>query len=163
MKISHLGNKSNLPKIHKNVIKKKTNDPNFLTPQNKKGLSKTTPRHQTRPLPISELRIRFWPLIMPLLQISLTGSVWTLVGVSFERYGVICGRFKAPRNPLKHTILCYVLPVSVFAVLFNVPRFFEFNYEHLGSTSPEVILSTLRTSPEYIRLLQGVQKISLFI
>ena len=67
--------------------------------------------------------IRPWltPYWLPIIQIALTGSVWTTMAVSVERYLTVCLSYRS--NTVQH--LFYTLPISVFAILFNIPRFFE--------------------------------------
>ncbi|XP_015929423.1 FMRFamide receptor-like [Parasteatoda tepidariorum] len=61
----------------------------------------------------------------PIGLIAQTGSVWTTVGVTVERYVAVC-------HPLKARFLCtyrrariFNLLIVVFAVCYNIPRFWE--------------------------------------
>ncbi|XP_054722361.1 FMRFamide receptor-like [Uloborus diversus] len=61
----------------------------------------------------------------PIGLIAQTGSVWTTVGVTVERYVAVC-------HPLKARFLCtyrrarvFNILIVVFAVCYNIPRFWE--------------------------------------
>ena len=66
----------------------------------------------------------------PMSQICLTLSIFMTIGISHERFAAI-------KNPIIHrqnmmsakfrriTLLKYLMPILLFAVLFNVPKFFE--------------------------------------
>lgn len=61
------------------------------------------------------------PYWLPVIQIALTGSVWTTMMVSVERYLTVCLSYRSPK--VQHMI--YTFPIIFFAFLFNIPRFFE--------------------------------------
>ena len=52
------------------------------------------------------------------------GSIWTTVAVSVERYLVVCQSNKSSKFPI------YFIPILAFAMLFNIPRFFEYELKH---------------------------------
>lgn len=61
----------------------------------------------------------------PIGLIAQTGSVWTTVGVTVERYVAVC-------HPLRARFLCtyrrariFNIGITLFAVAYNVPRFWE--------------------------------------
>ena len=66
------------------------------------------------------------PLVVyPIGMIAQTGSVGCTICVTIERYVAVC-------LPLKARFLCtygrakiYVICISIFAILYNIPRFFE--------------------------------------
>ena len=64
------------------------------------------------------------PIAMPLLQISITGSAYCTIGVSFERYMTVCHPFYMASH--KWSAKRYVLPIVVFSIVYNTSRFFEF-------------------------------------
>ena len=67
------------------------------------------------------------PLVVyPIGMIAQTGSVGCTICVTIERYVAVC-------LPLKARFLCtygrakiYVICISIFAILYNIPRFFEY-------------------------------------
>lgn len=110
--------------------------------------------------------VRPWltPYWLPVIQISLTGSVWTTMAVSIERFLTVCLSYRS--NTVQH--LFYTLPIVLFSLVFNIPRFFELTTvevpgytmmynETLGAnvnTSidiPKLEATTLRTNPRYSR------------
>ena len=65
----------------------------------------------------------FAPILMPLTQISLTGSVYCTIAISVERYLVVCHPFyTASKN---WSAKRYIIPILLFSVIYNLPRFFE--------------------------------------
>ena len=80
-----------------------------------------------------------------------------LLGVTIERYVAVC-------LPLKARILCtfgrarmYVATIGVFALLYNIPRFWEVTwqtrtYENLNATITNVEPTELRNDPTYINV-----------
>ena len=64
-------------------------------------------------------------MVYPIGMIAQTGSVGCTICVTIERYVAVC-------LPLKARFLCtygrakiYVICISIFAILYNIPRFFE--------------------------------------
>merc|ERR1719189_1144906 len=65
----------------------------------------------------------FAPILMPLTQISLTGSVYCTMAISVERYLTVCHPFyTASKN---WSAKRYIIPILLFSVIYNLPRFFE--------------------------------------
>ena len=67
-----------------------------------------------------------------MIQISLTGSVYTTVAVSVERFLTVCCSYRhsvASASPdgsaSKMFHLSYTVPIILFSFLFNTTRFFE--------------------------------------
>ena len=67
-----------------------------------------------------------------MIQISLTGSVYTTVAVSVERFLTVCCSYRhsvasaAPDGSASRMFhLSYTVPIIVFSFLFNTTRFFE--------------------------------------
>ena len=70
------------------------------------------------------------PIILPVVQIALTGSVYTTLAISLERYLVVCRPFYAiSHKPL--TTKVYVLTIVLFSIVFNLPKFFELKTCHV--------------------------------
>ena len=57
-------------------------------------------------------------------QISLTGSCYTTVAITVERFLAVRSPFFIQRHNIKARL--FILPVLFYAVLYNIPRFFEF-------------------------------------
>ena len=74
------------------------------------GLDYTSP-------PTSRSRPWLTPYWLPVIQISLTGSVWTTIAVSVERYFTVC--LSKRYNTVQH--LFYTLPILAFSFVFNIP------------------------------------------
>ena len=64
------------------------------------------------------------PIAMPLLQVSITGSAYCTICVSFERYMTVCHPFYMASK--SWSAKRYIIPVIVFSFLYNTSRFFEF-------------------------------------
>ncbi|XP_076348308.1 FMRFamide receptor-like [Tachypleus tridentatus] len=64
------------------------------------------------------------PVLYPLALFAQTGSAWTTVAVTIERYVAICFPFKA-RTCTRATVRRWLAAVSVFSFGYNVPRFWE--------------------------------------
>ena len=64
------------------------------------------------------------PIAMPLLQVSITGSAYCTICVSFERYMTVCHPFYMASK--SWSAKRYIIPVIVFSFLYNASRFFEF-------------------------------------
>lgn len=65
-----------------------------------------------------------------------------------ERYFCLC----KPTFMNKGSFLGYILPLSVFSVFFNIPKFFELKTEYVerkGQFLPFVLPTEMRKSPEY--------------
>ncbi len=84
--------------------------------------------------------IRPWltPYWLPVIQIALTGSVWTTIAVSVERYCTVC--LSKRYNTVQH--LCYTLPILGFSFVFNIPRFFELVTELVPVNETVVVNAT---------------------
>jgi len=66
-----------------------------------------------------------FPYILPVTQIALTGSVYSVVAVALERYFNICKPFNRNLGSVCDG-LGYVIIIIVFSVLYNAIKFFEF-------------------------------------
>ncbi len=75
-------------------------------------------------------KILFPYLLYPLLNISMTASVFMTVGIALERYIAVhypIDYSQAINSPeaCKRRLFKYVAPVAVLSVLINVSKFFE--------------------------------------
>jgi len=63
------------------------------------------------------------PWLIPTLHMSLTGSIYCTVGMTLERYFVICRPFY--RFTRKWKPRSFVIPIIIVSIVFNVSRFLE--------------------------------------
>ncbi|TRY62194.1 hypothetical protein TCAL_02110 [Tigriopus californicus] len=104
--------------------------------------------------------IHFYPLVTPIMypiaMISQTSSVYLTMIITIERYLVVCW-------PLRSRSLCTygrakrcVFMVFLFAILYNLTRFFEFShkktYDEDGNYMFSLIATDLRENHMYISL-----------
>ena len=61
---------------------------------------------------------------VPLLQVTLTGSVYCTVSVSLERYMTVCHPFYVADK--KWSAKWHIIPIIAFSIIYNAPHFFEF-------------------------------------
>ena len=66
----------------------------------------------------------------PFLNIGFAGSVYTTVAISLERYFAVC----RPRLKNNRKTWIYVVPVIIVTFAYNLPRFFEHNYNIVNGT-----------------------------
>lgn len=66
---------------------------------------------------------RMVPVLLPLAQIGLTGSIFLTVAIAIERYATVCHPFFKVSH--SWSSLHYILPVCLFSVVYNIPKFFE--------------------------------------
>jgi len=109
------------------------------------------------------------PYNLPVIHITLTGSVYSVVAVSVERFLTVC-------FPFRQCKMCnglgYIIPIVVFSVLYNVVKFFELEtiyleYEEnieLGNGTnisttviyPWINATQLRTHPQYSQYVVAI-------
>jgi len=92
-------------------------------------------------------------LIHPLSYIGMTGSVFMTLAISIERFLGICYPLKFP--PHRRKAWFYIIPVTVFSISTNIPRFLESNLlwsDKNNVTNVKYGPSALRTSEEYIKI-----------
>ena len=79
------------------------------------------------------------PVLIPLVHIALTGSVYTIVAIAFERYTTmtstankVCKHFRLLKSypiflkpPKMCRTWCLIIIITTFAFGFNIVRFFE--------------------------------------
>ncbi len=64
-------------------------------------------------------------IVGPLLFISQMAAIWLTVLIALTRYISVCHPYVAPRYVTVEHVRAAVIGVSVFSLLYNVPRFFE--------------------------------------
>merc|ERR1719414_703517 len=103
--------------------------------------------------------IRPWltPYFLPVIQISLTGSVYATVAVSVERFLTVCCSYRhavasvAPDGTASKIFhLSYTLPILVFSFAFNITRFFELRTEKIYKNVTETLLISTDSSGEHL-------------
>ncbi|GIY77573.1 FMRFamide receptor [Caerostris extrusa] len=106
---------------------------------------------KTYTLDVSPLII---PIAYPVGLIAQTGSVWTTVAVTVERYIAVC-------HPLKAKSLCtyrrarsFNLFITLMAIFYNIPRFWEVEHSEyfapdMNRTVYKVVASQLRVNKLY--------------
>ncbi len=77
-------------------------------------------KQYSAPPPKRETAFYFFVSFHP-SQLALTGSVWTTMAVSIERYLTVCMGYRP--NKVQH--LFYTAPILLLSLLFNIPRCFE--------------------------------------
>eukprot|EP00095_Tigriopus_kingsejongensis_P007527 maker-scaffold103_size370364-snap-gene-2.27 protein:Tk07527 transcript:maker-scaffold103_size370364-snap-gene-2.27-mRNA-1 annotation:"fmrfamide receptor" len=63
------------------------------------------------------------PWILPLAQIGLTGSIYFTMAITLERYFTVCHPFFRVSHSWSAKV--YIVPIVSFALLYNLPKFFE--------------------------------------
>ena len=63
------------------------------------------------------------PMIIPLAQINVTGSIYSTVIISIERYMISCKPFFVVSH--KWSAKRYIIPTIIFSVIYNLPKFCE--------------------------------------
>ncbi|KAG8186389.1 hypothetical protein JTE90_026807 [Oedothorax gibbosus] len=98
--------------------------------------------------------IHLSPLIIPVAYpvglIAQTGSVWTTVAVTAERYVAVCHPLRAKALCTYRRARCLQLMVTLAAVVYNIPRFWE--VEHTESFSPEMNRTVYRVVASQLRV-----------
>jgi hypothetical protein len=68
------------------------------------------------------------PIVYPIAMMAQTGSAYMTLCVTFERYLVVCWPLKARHLCTLGRAKLAVVIFAIFAVGYNVPRFFEMTY-----------------------------------
>ena len=66
------------------------------------------------------------PSLLPLSSVTLSGSVYCVIALATERYL----HLTRPQDSNKGSFFGYILPVLVFSLLYNAPKFFEFTTDY---------------------------------
>jgi len=87
-----------------------------------------------------------FPYLLPFIQISLNGSIWSTVSVTVERYVSVVHSRHSFRS-LSSAI--YIIPVLFITIVWNIPRFGELSTCYTGKNATDEILniSTMVTMP----------------
>ncbi|RWS05128.1 FMRFamide receptor-like protein [Dinothrombium tinctorium] len=86
-------------------------------------------------------------VVYPLALISQTGSIWTTCLITAERYLAVCHPLRAMTLSTRTRATWALVTLSAFAIIYNIPRFFE--VQIIGN---EVIRSELRLNQVYFWL-----------
>ena len=71
----------------------------------------------------SALYHNFAPIALSLTQVALTGSIYTTLAITIERYLIVCHPFYVVSH--EWTSKMYILPIIVFSIVYNIPKFLE--------------------------------------
>jgi len=83
-------------------------------------------------------------ICLPFAQIGITGSIYMTVAIAVERYTTVCHPFFKFYHGWSAKL--YILPVFIFAILFNVPKFFELRVLEITNTSQTTDLGGVENS-----------------
>jgi len=102
---------------------------------------------------ISMVHVLLFPhFIYPLANILLTCSVFMTVSISIERYLAIFRPLVYKNRTSTWNVCCHIIPVIFFAILINLPKFFESKVVFLevdGKTLPTISVQEWRFNPHY--------------
>ena len=65
-----------------------------------------------------------------LFQISLTGSCYTTIAITIERFLAIRSPFFIQKHNVNARV--FILPIAIYCLVYNSPRFFEYEILYLG-------------------------------
>ena len=63
------------------------------------------------------------PYVFPMFEMGCTGGIYFTMAISIERYFVVCRPFWYLAQSISSKI--YVIPIFSFAIIYNIPKFFE--------------------------------------
>ena len=72
------------------------------------------------------------PVALPIGEIAITGSIYSTIAITVERFLVVCCPFYAISH--RWSAKRYILPIVIFSVLYNIPIFFEIKTEEINCT-----------------------------
>merc|ERR1719206_32498 len=107
---------------------------------------------------------RMVPVLLPLAQIGLTGSIYLTVAISIERHTTVVHPFFKLSHSWSSSI--YIIPTVIFSIVYNIPKFMELTTEVRTKTviaeDPEVenktleaivvVATKLRQNTNYVQL-----------
>lgn len=75
-------------------------------------------------------------MVGPLLFITQMAAIWLTVLIALTRYVSVCHPYVAPRYVTVERVRAAIIGVTIFSLVYNVPRFFERNVvtENLNGT-----------------------------
>lgn len=89
-------------------------------------------------------------LTYPLINITQTGSIWTLTAITVDRFIAITWPLKSRDLLTVRRALAVLTVIAIWSLAYNIPIFFELEFKEDGDLG----LSTLR-SPSYVLLYKG--------
>jgi len=63
------------------------------------------------------------PILLPICQIGLTGSIYLTLAIAVERYTTVCHPFFKISRTWRARL--YIIPILTFSCIYNLPKFFE--------------------------------------
>ena len=75
------------------------------------------------------------PKALPLAQIALTGSIYSTLAITIERYLIVCHPFYTVSH--QWSAKRYIVPIVTFSLMYNLPKFFELQTGINLTTSPD--------------------------
>ena len=99
--------------------------------------------------------------IYPLVHITQLGTVWITVLIAFNRYIAICKPFQAPKLCTITRVRLQVLLLALFIVLYNIPRFLEYQVVYVvdaqtNATMPMGMPTPLKLDHRYNILYEAI-------
>ena len=74
--------------------------------------------------------LKLIPILVPLIHISLTASVYTTVAVAVERYTTLVDALRKPTDQCQGWF--FVILILIFSFSYNIVKFFELDVEVRG-------------------------------
>lgn len=93
---------------------------------------------------------RMTPWLYPLATIAHTGSTYATLTVTIERYVAVCHSLKARYICTYGRARLYMLLITIFVVLYNIPKFFEIELQPIFEL-PANVTRGLATYPTPLR------------
>jgi len=75
------------------------------------------------------------PVALPIGEIAITGSIYSTIAITVERFLVVCCPFYAVSH--RWSAKRYILPIVIFSLVYNIPIFFEIKTGVLNCTQPQ--------------------------
>ena len=109
------------------------------------SLREIFPQFYDKPISTLILYLEYWSL--PMSSLTLFGSIYFTVAISFERYMAICSPLFY-RTKRRHSIF-YLLTIFCFIIVVNIPRFLEVKMTKNENGEMELYPSSLRNNRMY--------------